>query len=51
MTSGLSGFDLKRIMRTGTVASVDNRKWELAGMAGESASANTLRSVCERLRS
>src|SRR6202022_5182551 len=26
---GLSGFELKRIMRTGTVASVDNRNWEL----------------------
>lgn len=27
--SGLSGWDLKRIMRTGTVASIDNRNWEL----------------------
>jgi len=27
---GLSGFELKRIMRTGTVASVDNRNWELS---------------------
>jgi AMP nucleosidase len=27
--TGLSGFDLKRLMRTGTVASVDNRNWEL----------------------
>lgn len=27
--TGLDGFDLKRIMRTGTVASVDNRNWEL----------------------
>ena len=25
----LSGFDLKRVMRTGTVASTDNRNWEL----------------------
>jgi AMP nucleosidase len=25
----LEGFDLKRIMRTGTVASTDNRNWEL----------------------
>ena len=25
----LHGYDLKRIMRTGTVASVDNRNWEL----------------------
>jgi AMP nucleosidase len=27
--TGLTGFELKRIMRTGTVASVDNRNWEL----------------------
>jgi len=27
--TGFSGYDLKRIMRTGTVASVDNRNWEL----------------------
>ncbi|NYT37871.1 AMP nucleosidase [Allopusillimonas soli] len=27
--SGLSGWELKRIMRTGTVASTDNRNWEL----------------------
>ena len=26
----LTGYELKRIMRTGTVASVDNRNWELA---------------------
>ena len=25
----LSGFDLKRVLRTGTVASTDNRNWEL----------------------
>ncbi|MBV6656666.1 MAG: AMP nucleosidase [Devosiaceae bacterium] len=25
----LSGYDLKRIMRTGTVATIDNRNWEL----------------------
>jgi AMP nucleosidase len=31
--TGLSGFELKRVMRTGTVASVDNRNWELAGPA------------------
>jgi AMP nucleosidase len=31
--TGLSGFELKRVMRTGTVASVDNRNWELAGRA------------------
>ena len=27
--TGLTGFELKQIMRTGTVASVDNRNWEL----------------------
>ena len=27
----LEGFELKRVMRTGTVASVDNRNWELGG--------------------
>ncbi|MBC7165379.1 MAG: AMP nucleosidase [Roseovarius sp.] len=30
----LEGFDLKRIMRTGTVASVDNRNWELRDHTG-----------------
>ncbi|MBC7131651.1 MAG: AMP nucleosidase [Roseovarius sp.] len=30
----LDGFDLKRIMRTGTVASVDNRNWELREQPG-----------------
>lgn len=27
--TGLDGIELKRIMRTGTVASIDNRNWEL----------------------
>jgi AMP nucleosidase len=27
--TGLKGFELKRVMRTGTVASVDNRNWEI----------------------
>ncbi len=27
--TGLQGYELKRIMRTGTVASIDNRNWEL----------------------
>ena len=30
----LSGFDLKRIMRTGTVATIDNRNWELRDQSG-----------------
>ncbi|HMM90572.1 MAG TPA: AMP nucleosidase [Bradyrhizobium sp.] len=29
--TGLAGFELKRLMRTGTVASVDNRNWEISG--------------------
>ncbi len=32
--SRLEGFDLKRIMRTGTVATVDNRNWELRDQTG-----------------
>jgi AMP nucleosidase len=31
--TGLVGYELKRIMRTGTVASVDNRNWELGDPA------------------
>ncbi|WP_082905436.1 AMP nucleosidase [Bradyrhizobium centrolobii] len=31
--TGLEGFELKRLMRTGTVASVDNRNWEISGPA------------------
>ena len=31
--TGLSGFELKRLMRTGTVASVDNRNWEISGQS------------------
>lgn len=30
----LEGYDLKRIMRTGTVATVDNRNWELRDQSG-----------------
>ena len=30
----LKGFDLKQIMRTGTVATVDNRNWELREQTG-----------------
>ncbi len=30
----LDGYDLKRIMRTGTVATVDNRNWELRDQTG-----------------
>jgi len=30
----VEGFDLKRIMRTGTVATIDNRNWELRDQSG-----------------
>jgi AMP nucleosidase len=30
----LEGFDLKRVMRTGTVATIDNRNWELRDQSG-----------------
>ena len=30
----LEGYDLKRIMRTGTVATIDNRNWELRDHSG-----------------
>jgi AMP nucleosidase len=30
----LEGFDLKRIMRTGTVATIDDRNWELRDQSG-----------------
>jgi AMP nucleosidase len=32
--SKVDGFELKRIMRTGTVATVDNRNWELRDQSG-----------------
>jgi AMP nucleosidase len=32
--TGLAGYDLKRIMRTGTVATIDNRNWELRDQRG-----------------
>ncbi|SFU09698.1 AMP nucleosidase [Sedimentitalea nanhaiensis] len=32
--SRLEGYDLKRIMRTGTVATIDNRNWELRDQSG-----------------
>ncbi|CUH39434.1 AMP nucleosidase [Jannaschia seosinensis] len=32
--TALDGYELKRIMRTGTVATIDNRNWELREQAG-----------------
>lgn len=31
--TGLTGYELKRVLRTGTVASVDNRNWELGNQS------------------
>ncbi|MGE0314546.1 MAG: AMP nucleosidase [Lautropia sp.] len=41
----LSGYDLKRVMRTGTVASVDNRNWELQSHADLARRFNLSRAV------
>jgi AMP nucleosidase len=35
--TGLAGFELKKIMRTGTVATIDNRNWELRDQSGPGA--------------
>ncbi len=32
--TGYTGFELKRVMRTGTVATIDNRNWELRDQTG-----------------
>ena len=32
--TGLEGYELKRVMRTGTVATIDNRNWELSHQSG-----------------
>ena len=32
--TALEGYELKRIMRTGTVATIDNRNWELRDQSG-----------------
>ncbi len=32
--TGYQGYDLKRVMRTGTVATIDNRNWELRDQRG-----------------
>ena len=32
--TGFSGYELKNIMRTGTVATIDNRNWELRDQSG-----------------
>lgn len=32
--TGLSGYELKNVMRTGTIATIDNRNWELRDQKG-----------------
>lgn len=32
--TGLAGYELKKVMRTGTVATIDNRNWELRDQRG-----------------
>ncbi len=41
----LEGYDLKRIMRTGTVASLDNRNWELRDQSGPVQQLNQSRAI------
>ena len=46
--TGLSGYDLKRIMRTGTVASIDNRNWELRDRRGPDTATLAVARDCTR---
>ncbi|PZQ52253.1 MAG: AMP nucleosidase [Rhodovulum sulfidophilum] len=43
--TGLSGYELKKIMRTGTVATIDNRNWELREQSGPVARLSQARAV------
>jgi AMP nucleosidase len=43
--TGLSGFELKKIMRTGTVATIDNRNWELREQSGPVARLSQARAI------
>ncbi|MBC7157065.1 MAG: AMP nucleosidase [Rhodobacteraceae bacterium] len=43
--TGLDGFELKRIMRTGTVATIDNRNWELRDQSGPVARLSQSRAI------
>jgi AMP nucleosidase len=43
--TGLEGYDLKRIMRTGTVATIDNRNWELRDQSGPVARLSQARAI------
>ena len=43
--TGYSGFELKKIMRTGTVATIDNRNWELREQSGPVARLSQARAI------
>lgn len=43
--TGLEGYELKKIMRTGTVATIDNRNWELVDHSGPVARLSQARAV------
>lgn len=43
--TGLEGYDLKKIMRTGTVATIDNRNWELRDQSGPVARLSQARAI------
>jgi AMP nucleosidase len=43
--TGLAGYELKKIMRTGTVATIDNRNWELREQSGPVARLSQARAV------
>jgi AMP nucleosidase len=43
--TGLDGFELKRVMRTGTVATIDNRNWELRDQSGPVARLSQSRAI------
>jgi AMP nucleosidase len=43
--TGHSGFELKMIMRTGTVATIDNRNWELRDQSGPVARLSQARAI------
>ncbi len=44
-TTKMRGFELKQVMRTGTVASTDNRNWELSEMTGPVKRLNQARAI------
>jgi AMP nucleosidase len=43
--TGLSGYELKKVMRTGTVATIDNRNWELRDQSGPVARLSQARAI------